>query len=119
MKTEINFPVGMYQGRLIGNSKTNYCRKHPNDLIMFNAVMVTESDGIIWNGDINAHVDKDLLIKTRNIVGEDLYFLSEHEGYELRDSLPLALIAKSIIGVRKDRITILDEYCIKNYGDFI
>ena len=64
-------------GRMIGGSKSGYWEKHPEDLIIFNANIITKRSGKIWFGDLNVTLDRESLQSVADTIQEDLYILSE------------------------------------------
>ena len=74
--TEYNLVLG----RLISYSKSTYRKVHPNNLVLFNANIFTESLGKIWHGDLDVTKDEKKLQIICNNIGEDLYILSEMDG---------------------------------------
>ena len=63
--------------RMISGSKSLYCQKNPDNLVVFNANIVTEKSGKIWDGDLDITKDKDMLKKIASELGETLYVLYE------------------------------------------
>jgi hypothetical protein len=70
-----NLPMG----RLLGFSKSAYRDSHPDDVIIFNANILTKSNGKVWYGDINVTHDFDNLKNVADTLGEDLYILYESD----------------------------------------
>ena len=66
-------------GRCFG-SKSTYRRAHPNNLILFNANVLTDSGLKIWHGDLDLTVDYKDLIEEAKILNKDLYVLQEMDG---------------------------------------
>ena len=69
---------GLELGRSItSDSKSKYCIDHSDDLIIFNANVVSKCKGKIWYGDLNLSEDFDKLKNIADIMREDLYVLME------------------------------------------
>lgn len=67
----------LMMGRMIAQSKSDYCKKHQKDLVIFNANILTKNHGKIWYGDLNVTLDFDNLKNVADQIGEDLYILME------------------------------------------
>jgi hypothetical protein len=65
-----------YQGRCLG-SKSGYSNAHPSHRVVFNANVLTPSQGKIWHGDLDLTLDGDVLQKLANKLGEAVYILYE------------------------------------------
>jgi len=69
---------GLELGRSITtDNKSKYCIEHSDDLIIFNANVVSKCKGKIWYGDLNLSEDFDKLKNIADIIREDLYVLME------------------------------------------
>ena len=66
-----------YNGRMIGGSKSDYHNQYPNDLIVFNANVLTRTHGKVWYGDLNVTQDEKILKSIAEQVNEPLYVLYE------------------------------------------
>jgi hypothetical protein len=76
---------GLQLGRMIAESKSDYCVEHQGELVIFNANVIIKSVGKIWYGDLNINLDFDSLKNIADQLGEDLYVLMEGDarfGYE-------------------------------------
>lgn len=71
--------VGFDLGRLVAFSKATYSKKHPNNLVLFNANILTLKGGKIWFGDLDITVDSDKLQKVANELNEELFILREFD----------------------------------------
>lgn len=67
-------------GRMLSWSKGDYLRSNPENLVAFNANIITEEDGKIWYGDLDVSRDFDALKSIADEIGKDLYVLREHDG---------------------------------------
>jgi len=67
----------LHLGRMISWSKSGYRSKHPDNNVVFNANIVTLENGKVWHGDLDVTVDEENLQKVANILGKNLYILSE------------------------------------------
>jgi hypothetical protein len=85
------------QGRLISWSKSLYREKHPNNIVCFNANVVSLNHGKIWYGDIDLTLEREILKQIANEIGEDLYVLREMDArFENENLPPKELIKKAI-----------------------
>ena len=66
----------LYNGRMIGWSKSEYRRQHPDNEVVFNANLVSR-DGKQWYGDINLTLDSKTLQKVSNESGQMFLILRE------------------------------------------
>lgn len=66
-------------GRMIDASKSDYCRRHPTNVVVFNSNVCTK-DGKIWYGDIDVTLDEDKLKTLAEAIGEKVYVLYEMDG---------------------------------------
>lgn len=90
MKNQAEEILG-YQGRMISGSKSGYRSRHPNHFVVFNANLCTYSQGKIWYGDLDLHLDKEKLMLLSEILKEDLYVLYEMDGrFENEDTPQLS-----------------------------
>jgi len=91
-----NLPLG----RMIAYSKSEYCKEHQGELVIFNANVITRKHGKIWYGDLNITLDFDNLKNIADIINEDLYVLLEGDarfGYEKQPIDTLISKARVII----------------------
>ena len=66
----------LYNGRMIGWSKSEYRRQHPDNEVIFNANLVSK-DGKQWYGDVDLTLDSETLQKVSNESGETFLILRE------------------------------------------
>jgi hypothetical protein len=95
---------GLTLGRMIGASKSTYCKEHEGDLIIFNANVIAPSVGKIWYGDLNVTLAFDDLKNIADQIGEDLYILMEGDarfGYEKQPIETLMAKARTVIKCNK------------------
>jgi len=64
-------------GRMISGSKSGYRERYPNNNVVFNANIVTESRGKIWYGDLDITCDEESLRSIATELKEPLYILRE------------------------------------------
>jgi len=69
----------LHMGRMVGGSKSGYFNKHPNNVVVFNANIVSKGGGKIWYGDLDVTLDFDKLKEIADELKEDLYILREHD----------------------------------------
>jgi hypothetical protein len=67
----------LYMGRIISGSKSYYQEEYPNNVVIFNANIITKKSGKVWYGDIDATLDFDKLKDIADELKEDLYILRE------------------------------------------
>lgn len=93
----------LVQSRLICGSKSLYRERHPNNLAIFNANVVTKKLGKCWYGDLDIDVDADKLISVAKILNEDLHILYEMDcRFENENAKPDDLIKKALVVVTID-----------------
>lgn len=98
---------GLIIGRMIAASKSEYCKSHQGDLVIFNANVITKEHGKIWHGDLNVTLDFDNLKNIADQIGEDLYILMEGDarfGYEKQPIDVLISRAKAVIKCNKELV---------------
>lgn len=84
-------------GRMISGSKSSYRRMYPDNLVVFNANILTEEDGKIWYGDLDLTLDSDKLNKIATELNKKIYVLYEMDArFENEDKDPKELIKKAI-----------------------
>lgn len=96
---------GLYMGRMVSYSKSDYSSKYPKNKVIFNANVITTS-GKVWYGDLDATVSEDALKKISIEIGEPLFILYEMDarfGSEERD----------ITNLVKDAMFVVDENGVK------
>jgi len=96
---------GLYVGRMVGGSKTGYCKMYPKNKVIFNANVITTS-GKVWYGDLDLTVSEEVLKKISAEIGEPLYVLYEMDarfGTEERD----------IANLIKDAMFVVDKDGLK------
>lgn len=65
----------LYEGRMISYSKLS----PPGEKCVFNANIITKSNGKVWYGDINLTKEGKLLKEVADYIGEPLYVLRESD----------------------------------------
>ena len=87
---------GLDQSRILSFSKSNYRNEHPNDLILFNANVLTTKEKV-WYGDINLSQEENKLQDVAKMLCEDLYVLSESDCRFETENLPIEeLLSKAV-----------------------
>ena len=69
--------AGLTLGRMIFGSKSGYWERHPDNLVVFNANVVTKRGGKVWYGDLDVTREFEKLKDVADALGEDLYVLRE------------------------------------------
>jgi hypothetical protein len=67
-----------HNGTMLLGSKSAYKEKYPDDIIIFNANVIT-SQGKVWYGDINYTKDKSKLEQLASILKENVMILKESD----------------------------------------
>jgi hypothetical protein len=87
---------GLHMARMISGSKSLYMRAYPDNDVIFNANIITESHGKIWHGDLDVTVDRENLEKIAQKLGEPLYILYEMDArFEHENDLTGTLMNKA------------------------
>jgi hypothetical protein len=110
MENTIFFNNNFIPGRLIFGSKSGYRQRNPDNIIYFNANIITKTGGKIWYGDIDLNKDYKILLKISNDLNENLYILSEMDGRFGKESEKI----EELIKVYKILIQKDGEIFIKN-----
>ena len=88
-------------GRIISYSKSSYKEANPNNIVFFNANVITEGRGKVWYGDLDITKDEDLLRKVSKELNEELYILREMDARFNKVEVPIEeLISKAIYVIR-------------------
>lgn len=69
-----------YLGRLISGSKSTYRKNNPDNIVLFNANIITINLDKIWYGDVDITLDADALIEIAKELNEPLFILQELAG---------------------------------------
>jgi hypothetical protein len=86
-----------YNARMIGGSKVSYSTKHPDDLTVFNANILTSEHGKVWHGDLNLTEDYLVLKEIAKTLNTDLYILWESDARFGEEKKPLEeLLGKAV-----------------------
>lgn len=103
-KIEIIFQeFNFYCGRIISASKSFYLETYPDNLVVFNANVVTKKFGKIWHGDLDITLDSEFLKKIAEKIGEDLYVLREFDArFGRENDSPEELIKKAVWSTKND-----------------
>jgi len=91
---------GFFPSRMISYSKSEYRHANPDNVIVFNANIFTESSDKIWWGDLDLTRDEEALRKASTECGETLYVLRELDGrfeHEKRDIAEVKSLAVAMI----------------------
>lgn len=87
---EIFSKYKLHCGRAIG-SKTMYCKKHPNNIIIFNSYVYNNRKRLLWHGDLDLTKDAKALEKIRQELNiKELHIFTEtdgYDGYEIRNKI--------------------------------
>ncbi len=82
--TEILGPIG----RMISGSKSGYCQRNPDNLVVFNANVCTDT-GKVWFGDLDITKDADKLKEAAEAMNCRLYVLYEGDARFNNEAKPL------------------------------
>ena len=95
-----------HDGRMIGGSKSHYCKEHEGSLIVFNANIVMSEYGKVWYGDLNLTEDYLVLREIAQNLNTDLYILWESDGRFGEEMKPLnELFDKAVWNTSEDNPT--------------
>jgi hypothetical protein len=75
-------------GRMISGSKSSYWRAHPDNLVIFNANVCTDT-GKVWYGDLDITKDSVKLKEAAETMNCRLYVLYEHDARFDNEAKPL------------------------------
>ena len=75
-------------GRLLDWSKSDYLHEHPDNVVVFNANIIT-SHGKMWYGDIDVTKDEAKLKEYAEAIGEKIYVLREMDARFENENKPL------------------------------
>jgi hypothetical protein len=82
---QLNVALG-YPGRMISGSKSGYRDRHPDNFVVFNSNICTESEKV-WFGDIDLTLQKEALCELAKANNETIYVLYEMDArFENEDS---------------------------------
>ena len=76
-------------GRIISPSKTAYCNKYPNNLVVFNANICLENGTKIWHGDLDISIDEKHLKELASGINQTIYVLREMDIRFVNETKPL------------------------------
>jgi hypothetical protein len=85
-----------HPGQLISWSKSDYRKRHPNNVIVFNANVCLKS-GKIWEGDIDVTLSKEKLQQLANALRQTVYVLTEMDARFENEKKPLLKFAVATI----------------------
>jgi len=86
-----------HAGAMISQSKSDYSRRFPNNVVVFNGNVCTKGHGKLWHGDIDATKSEDKLKKLAAALEEDVYVLREMDGRFENEEKPLFDKARVVI----------------------
>lgn len=86
---------GLHLARMVCFSKSSYRNKYPDNDVIFNANIFTESSGKVWYGDLDLTLEEDVLKKIAKEVGEPLYVLREHDGRFENENLEIEKVKET------------------------
>jgi len=92
---------GFNKGRLISISKSKYREAYPDNLVYFNANILTKTYGKIWYGDLDITRDRPNLQNISREINEELYILKESDcRFENETSSVDELVKKAMLAIR-------------------
>ena len=68
-----------YPGAMISGSKSGYREMFPDNIVVFNANIATNSNGKIWHGDLDLTKQETVLMFLRKVCEEDIYIFYEQD----------------------------------------
>ena len=78
----------LIEGRMISASKSGYMKRHPDNLVLFNANVFDEDNKKIWWGDLDITEGISELVKIAAIENKTIFILSEMDGSFEREFAP-------------------------------
>ena len=96
---------GFGPGRLISGSKSGYRQIFPNNLVVFNANILTKKGGKVWYGDLDVTLDFYSLKDVADELGEDLYILYESDARFGNENEPIKKLIKKAVTIIKAEST--------------
>ena len=88
---------GLPMGRMLTFSKSIYLEENPENLIVFNANILTEKQGKIWFGDLDVTKDFNKLKEVADTLNENLYILRESDARFGKENEPIEnLLCKAV-----------------------
>lgn len=95
--TKIFYEKGLVMGRMISASKGDYIQRNPTHVSVFNANIVTITDGKIWYGDLDVTKSANILKEIAKEIGEPIFVLREMDArFENEDKVSSELIKKAV-----------------------
>jgi hypothetical protein len=64
-------------GRMISGSKSDYRERYPDNLVIFNANVITKNGGKVWYGDLSFPPDTEIMQSICNKLRTNLYVIRE------------------------------------------
>lgn len=100
-------------GRLFG-SKSMYREANPDNLVLFNANIITKSHGKIWWGDLDLTKDFKKLKSVAKEIGEPLYVLYEMDArFGAENDNVEDLIKKAVWNTDEDYYPDINNYLLR------
>ncbi len=94
---------GLPLGRMISESKSMYKDAYPEHLVVFDANVVTVTNGKIWYGDLDVTRDAEALKRLSEQIGEPLFVLREMDARFGKETNPASeLIKKAVWNTSED-----------------
>lgn len=87
------------KSKMICGSKSGYRRRHPKNLVCFNANVVVEGLGKVWYGDLDITLHEALLVRLAQLLEREVYVLQEMDGRFDNEDAPK--IEKAVYKVNK------------------
>ena len=103
-----NFPL--YNGAMLGPSKSAYAYSHKSDLVIFNANICTREFGKIWYGDLNVTQSQSHLHTLADDAGVDIYVLNEMDARFQNEENPLLNRAVIVFQPGTKEVRIRNDY---------
>lgn len=88
-------------GHMVSASKSDYDRRYPKNVVVFNSNVCTKTHGKIWYGDLDITKSEAKLIELAKALGEDIYVLREMDGRFENEGEPLFDRARAVISADK------------------
>ena len=106
--------LGLVNGRLISESKTEYHRLYPRSFAMFNASIADDAGKLLWWGDLDLTVDEAKLVELARSLGRRLHLLFEGSTH-FQDPLPVE--AAAVIIEADGSVVLSDRFSVDRDRD--
>jgi len=92
---------GLRMGRMISGSKSGYMERYPDNLVIFNANVITKNGGKVWYGDLSFPPDTEIMQSICNTLRTNLYVIKEMDARFENENAGIAYWKEKAIKVFK------------------